>query len=134
MIIGFHKSNKSPWAGYKFGKDDLTWIHEIARQNISILNVFTRPYSLLDLKSNSSLEGIILGYQNSAAVQEKTAQVIFGALEARGKLPVSVGDEFPAGTGFFTRTVDRMSYGLPEAVGMNSVKLQKIDSIIDVAI
>lgn len=134
VIIGFHKSNKSPWAGYKFNKDDLNWIHEISRQNISILNVFTRPYSLLDLKSNSSLEGIILGYQNSAAVQEKTAQIIFGALEARGKLPVSVGDEFPAGTGFFTRSVNRMSYGLPEAVGMNSRKLQKIDSIIDIAL
>ncbi len=134
VIMGFHKSNASPWAGYKFSKNDLAWIHEISRQNLSVLNVFTRPYSLLDLKSNSNLEGIILGYQNSPAVQEKTAQIIFGALEARGKLPVRAGDDFPAGTGFFTRSVNRMSYGLPESVGMNSRKLEKIDSIIDIAI
>lgn len=134
VIMGFHKSNASPWAGYKFSSIDLKWIHEISRQNISILNVFTRPYALLDLKSNSSIEGIVMGYQNSPAAQEKTAQIIFGALEARGKLPVSIGDNFPAGTGYFTKSIDRLSYGLPESVGMNSVKLEKIDSIIDLAL
>src|SRR5690606_3049418 len=107
------------------------WIHEISRQNQTILNIFTRPYSLLDLKSNSSIEGIILGYQNSTAAQEKTAQILFGALEARGKLPVSAGDDFPEGTGFYTTGINRLSYGLPESVGMNSRKLQRIDSIIN---
>ncbi len=134
VIIGFHKSNASPWAGYKFSRNDLTWIHEISRHNMTILNVFTRPYSLLDLKANSTVEGIIMGYQNSAMAQQKTAQIIFGAAEARGNLPVTVGDEFPAGTGFYTRSIDRLAYGLPESVGMNSTKLNKIDSIIDIAI
>ncbi len=134
VIIGFHKSNASPWAGYKFSRNDLTWIHEISRHNMSILNVFTRPYSLLDLKSKSTIEGIILGYQNSAVAQQKTAQIIFGAAEARGNLPVTLGEDFPAGTGFYTRSIDRLSYGLPESVGMNSSKLEKIDSIIDLAI
>lgn len=133
VIIGFHKSNNSPWAGYKFSKEDLTWIHQISRQNASILNVFTRPYALNDL-SSSSIEGIVIGYQNSDIAQEKTAQVLFGALEARGKLPVSVGDDFPVGTGFFTKSLDRLSYGLPESVGINSLKLKKIDSLIDVGL
>ncbi len=134
VIIGFHKSNASPWAGYKFGSNDLTWIHEISRHNMSILNVFTRPYALLDLKTNSTIEGIIMGYQNSKVAQEKTAQIIFGAAEARGNLPVSVGEEFPEGTGFYTRSINRLAYGLPESVGVNSLKLNKIDSIINIAI
>ncbi|HSP40519.1 MAG TPA: serine hydrolase, partial [Gillisia sp.] len=134
VVIGFHKSNASPWAGYKFSSQDLTWIHEISRHNMSILNVFTRPYALLDLKSKSTLEGIIIGYQNSVVAQERTAQIIFGAAEARGNLPVSLGEEFPSGTGFYTRSIDRLAYGLPESVGVNSLKLSKIDSIIDIAI
>ena len=133
VIIGFHRSNNSPWAGYKFSKDELAWIHEISRQNVSILNVFTRPYALNDLPS-SAIEGILLGYQNSDVAQEKTAQVLFGAIEARGKLPVSVGEEFPAGTGFFTKSLDRLSYGIPESVGMNSLKLQKIDSLVNLGL
>lgn len=134
VIIGFHKSNASPWAGYKFSRNDLTWIHEISRHNMTILNVFTRPYALLDLNSSSTVEGIIIGYQNSTTAQEKTAQIIFGAAEARGNLPVTIGDDFPAGTGFYTRSIDRLAYGLPESVGLNSRKLSKVDSIIDLAI
>ena len=133
VIIGFHKSNASPWAGYKFSKEDLAWIHEISRQNISLLNVFTRPYALMDLPA-SSVESILIAYQNSTIAQEKAAQILFGGLEARGKLPVSIGDEYPVGTGFFTRSLDRLSYGLPESVGMNSVKLQKIDSLINLGL
>ncbi|MCM4158851.1 beta-N-acetylglucosaminidase [Antarcticibacterium flavum] len=134
VIIGYHKSNASPWARYKFSRDELTWIHEIAKNNLSILNVFTRPYALLDLNSSSLMEGIIMGYQNSPIAQEKTAQILFGALEARGKLPVSAGEEFPAGTGFYTRAVNRLSYGIPESVGLRSTGLAKIDSLVDLAI
>src|SRR5690606_4307557 len=134
VMIGFHKSNASPWAGYKFSRNDLTWIHEISRHNMTILNVFTRPYALLEMKSSSTVEGIIIGYQNSKVAQEKSAQIIFGAAEARGNLPVTIGDDFPAGTGFYTRSIDRLAYGLPESVGLNSGKLNKIDSIIDLAI
>ena len=134
VILGFHKSNTSPWASYKFSKDELTWIQEIARNNITVMDVFTRPYALLDLKSSSNLEGIVVSYQNSAVAQEKSAQIIFGALESKGRLPVSLGINFPAGTGYNTKALDRLSYGIPESVGMNSQKLQKIDSIINVAL
>ena len=133
VIIGFHKSNASPWAGYKFSKEDLTWIHGITRQNVSLLNIFTRPYALMEV-SGSTVEGIMVAYQNSAIAQEKAAQILFGGLEARGKLPVSIGNEFPVGTGFFTKSLNRLSYGLPESVGMNSLKLQKIDSLINVGL
>jgi len=134
VILGFHKSNASPWASYKFSKDELTWIQEIARNNTTILDVFTRPYALLDLKSSSDLEGLVVSYQNSAVAQEKSAQIIFGALEAKGKLPVSLGNNFPVGTGYYTKVLDRLSYGIAESVGMNSQKLKKIDSIINVAL
>jgi beta-N-acetylhexosaminidase len=134
VIIGYHKSNDSPWAKYTFDNTELTWIHEIARNNSTILDVFTIPYALMDLNSSSHLEGIVVSYQNSEAAQEKSAQIIFGALDAKGRLPVSISKEFPAGTGYYTKSIDRLSYGYPEAVGMNSYKLQKIDSLINSAI
>ncbi len=134
VIIGYHKSNASPWAKYAFSKDEQTWIHEIARNNTTILDVFTRPNALMDLNSSSNIEGIVMSYQNSEASQQKSAEIIFGALEAKGRLPVSISEEFPAGTGYFTKSLNRMSYGYPEAVGMNSIKLQKIDSLINLAI
>ena len=134
VLIGYHKSNASPWAKYAFTKEELSWIHEISRNNITILDVFARPYALMDLKSSSNIEGIVMSYQNSEAAQKKSAEIIFGALGAKGRLPVSISEEFPAGTGYYTKSLNRLSYGYPEAVGMSSYKLQKIDSLINVAI
>ncbi|MCP9200443.1 serine hydrolase [Gramella sp. GC03-9] len=134
VVIGFHKSDKSPWASYKFSQKELVWLHEIARQNKTVLSLFARPYALMDVKSFANLEGIVVGYQNHPVAQRKVAQVLFGGLPAKGRLPVSIYHEFPEGTGFNTKAVDRLSYGIPEQVGMNSARLNKIDSIVNYAI
>ncbi|GGZ49558.1 glycoside hydrolase family 3 N-terminal domain-containing protein [Mesonia mobilis] len=134
VIVGYHKSNSSPWASYQFSDNELVWLHEIARKNTTILSVFARPYAVLDIKSTTNLDGIVLGYQNSQIAQEKTAQVIFGALPAIGKLPVSLGENFPVGTKFTTQNLHRLAYGMPESVGINSAKLHKIDSLAQLAV
>src|SRR5690606_7256703 len=134
VIIGFHKSGASPWTSYKFSEKELTWIHEIARTNEVILNIFTSPYALLDLKFSKNIESIMVNYQNTPVAQRTAAQIIFGALCAEGRLPVSAGPEFPEGTGLSTEDLQRLSYGVPESVGMNSYKLKRIDSLINATI
>ncbi|HET8854960.1 MAG TPA: glycoside hydrolase family 3 N-terminal domain-containing protein [Salinimicrobium sp.] len=134
VIIGFHKSNESPWSDYQFSEKELAWLYEIARKNKVILNIFTSPYALLDINAVTNFDGIVVGYQNHPVIQQKAAQLIFGAITARGKLPVSIGDNFPVGTGYYTKDLHRLSYGLPESVGMNSYKLRKIDSLLALAI
>ena len=134
VIVGFHKSNENPWKSYRFSSKDLLWLHEISKENNTLLSVFTSPYSLLDIRSTTNIQSILMAYQNSEIAQQKAAQVIFGAIEAKGKLPVSTGIEFPEGTGYETKTIERLSYGAPETVGMNSFKLKKIDSIVNYSI
>ncbi|MFD2518582.1 glycoside hydrolase family 3 N-terminal domain-containing protein [Salinimicrobium flavum] len=134
VILGYHQSDESPWAKFRMSQKEQAWLYEIARKNKVILNIFTRPYTLLDLNSTGNFEGIQIAYQNNKLAQEKAAQVIFGAIEAKGKLPVSAGEDFPQGTGYRTRNIHRLAYGLPESVGMNSYKLRKIDSLVKQAI
>ncbi len=131
VIVGFHKSNASPWKDYKFKDRELVWLYEIARLNTTILNVFARPYAMLDVLTTTNFEGVLMAYQNSIVAQEKAAQLLFGAFESKGKLPVSLREDFPEGTGIETRSLKRLSYGLPESVGMNSYKLNRIDSIVN---
>ncbi|MGY8933827.1 MAG: glycoside hydrolase family 3 N-terminal domain-containing protein [Flavobacteriales bacterium] len=128
-IIGFHKSNANPWKGYKFTELELTRLYEIARNNKVILDVFARPYALLDLTIPLNIDGIIMSYQNSKVSQELSAQLIFGAITAKGSLPVSIGEIFPLHTTNFTRNQNRLQYGTPESVGVSSIKLKKIDSL-----
>ncbi|SDX17728.1 glycoside hydrolase family 3 N-terminal domain-containing protein [Aequorivita viscosa] len=129
VIIGFHKSNDNPWRKFEFTDKELVWMYEIARTNTVILDVFARPYAMLDLKTTANFEGVIMSYQNSKISQQLSAQLIFGAREAKGKLPVSLGEDFPLNTNFNTKSLRRLQYGTPESVGMNSHKLRKIDSL-----
>jgi beta-glucosidase-like glycosyl hydrolase/CubicO group peptidase (beta-lactamase class C family) len=134
VIVGYHKSNANPWKSYKFKDKELVWLYEIARTNTVILNVFAKPYALLDLKTTENIESILVSYQNSAVAQQKAAQLIFGAIPSKGNLPVSCGDNFKAGQGIHIKPLNRLSYGLPESVGMNSDKLNRLDSIAQYAV
>ncbi|MCG2419096.1 serine hydrolase [Aequorivita sp. F47161] len=131
VIIGFHKSNDNPWKKFEFSQNEIVWLYEIARTNTVILDVFARPYAMLDLKTTANFEGIIMSYQNSEISQKLSAQLIFGAREAKGKLPVSLGEDFPLNTSFKTKSLRRLQYGTPESVGVNSYKLKKIDSLVN---
>ncbi len=134
VIIGFHKSNENPWKKFQFSENELVWLYEIARTNTVILDVFARPYAMLDLKTTANFEGIIMSYQNSKISQQLSAQLIFGAREAKGKLPVSLGEDFPLNTFLQTKSLRRLQYGTPESVGVNSFKLKKIDSLANLGI
>ena len=134
VIVGYHKSNAHPWKSFQFETQELVRLHEIARRNKTILSVFASPYSLLDVKSFTNIEGILIAYQNSKNAQEIAAQTIFGALEANGKLPVSIKENFPVGTGWQTKSLQRLQYSIPESVGMSSVQLSKIDSVAEVVL
>ncbi|MCK7590924.1 serine hydrolase [Subsaxibacter sp. CAU 1640] len=134
VIIGLHKSNANPWKDYKFTDQELVWLYEIARTNTVILDVFARPYALNDLKSIENIEGIVMSYQNSEIAQRKSAQLIFGAIAAKGHLPVSTGENFKVKDGITYNAIQSLSYGLPERVGMSSEKLKKLDSMALLAI
>lgn len=134
VIIGFHKMNDNPWQDYKFEDRELVWLYEIARTNTVILDVFARPYSLIDVATIENIEGIVMSYQNSAIAQQKSAQTIFGALASKGTIPVSLGEHFKAGDGIQCLALQSLSYGLPESVGMSSKKLKRLDSIAQYAV
>ncbi|MCB0474320.1 MAG: serine hydrolase [Flavobacteriaceae bacterium] len=127
VIIGFHKSDATPWKNYKFTDRELVWLQEIAREKKVILDVFASPYSLLDVKTFANIDGILVSYQNNSTAQDVSAQMIFGALTTKGKLPVSIGTTFPVGTGLKSTDLRRLSYGYPEQAGMSSALLSKVD-------
>ncbi|MER3373047.1 MAG: glycoside hydrolase family 3 N-terminal domain-containing protein [Allomuricauda sp.] len=132
VIIGFHKSNESPWKGYKFSKNELFWLEEISRLRTSntILTLFAKPYALLDVLNFGTMDGVVVGYQNSKIAQEKAAEVIFGAIGATGKLPVSAHGEFPVNTGIEVKPIQRLGYSIPERVGMSSSQLAMVDTLV----
>ncbi|UKM64141.2 serine hydrolase [Flavobacteriaceae bacterium GSB9] len=134
VIIGFHRSNESPWKAYSFSKQELVWIDEIAKNTTVVLDAFVKPYALSDLKNIDNISSIIVSYQNSKVAQQKSAQLIFGAIEAKGALPVSIEPYFKAGLGISLNAIERLGYTIPERVGMSSLKLKHVDSLAQIAV
>lgn len=132
VIIGYHKSNESPWKAYKFSKKELDWLEEIAKERSSnlILSVFAKPYALLDVPSLNNIDGVVVAYQNSKLAQEKAAQLIFGALPAKGKLPVTAHPDFPVNKQLKLKSLLRLGYSYPEQVGFDAQKLAQVDTLM----
>ncbi|NOS55952.1 MAG: serine hydrolase [Cyclobacteriaceae bacterium] len=87
-----------------------------------------------DLKFIQSEGTLIAGYTDDNQTQQAAAEVIFGGLPAKGQLPITVSEELKINNGILTDTLDRLSFALPEEVGMDSRALEKIKNIMKEAI
>ncbi|WP_461531934.1 glycoside hydrolase family 3 N-terminal domain-containing protein [Sinomicrobium sp.] len=134
VVIGHHRSDETPWKGHDFTTKELSWLNEIAKSKKVILVSFVKPYSLLKLNTLNGIESIVVAYQNSAVAQRKAAEVIFGGIGSKGKLPVTAHKQLPVNTGLQTPSLHRLQYGIPESVGMDSHQLEKIDSLVEEAV
>ena len=132
IIVGHHKNNESPWKSYKYTSEELNILNELSTLRTSnlILTEFAKPYALLDIKSLVGIDGIVVAFQNSLLAQEKAAQVLFGAIPAKGILPVTVHPDLPVNKGIQLDSLLRLGYSFPERVGMNSSKLAAVDDLV----
>ncbi|MFV8323999.1 glycoside hydrolase family 3 N-terminal domain-containing protein [Flavobacterium sp. LS2R12] len=133
VIIGYHKSDVA-FRNDDFKSNELFKINFLAKNNNVILDVFAKPYSLLPITNFDDIEGLLVSYQNSTIAQIVSAELIFGAIEAKGKLPVSINNNFKVNDGLATEKLNRLGFTTPENVGMNAEILSKIDGIANKAI
>ncbi len=133
VIVGLHKSDKTPFESYKFSSVEKNTLELISKSSKVILSVFSKPYALMDIDLKN-ISSIVIPYQNNIVAQKKSAQIIFGAIGSKGSLPVSINKAYPLGTSIKTKPLKRLSYGHPLNQGFDIKKLNKIDSIAEFAI
>ena len=133
VVVGFHKSTKSPFDPYKFNQSEIETLELLSKNKNVILNIFAKPYALMDLDM-TNISSILVSYQNNVIAQNKSAQIIFGALPAVGRLPVSISKKYPLHSSIKTKTINRLSYGLPSDKNFDLDILNSIDSVVEDAI
>ncbi|WP_432670411.1 glycoside hydrolase family 3 N-terminal domain-containing protein [Flavobacterium sp. SM2513] len=133
VIVGFHKADGA-WKNHEFKTSELAKIDSIAKYKHIILDVFAKPYSLLSIADFENYDALIVSYQNTDVSQIVSAEIIFGAVGSKGKLPVSINDYFPVNHGWETNPLNVLGFSAPENVGMNSLILVQIDAIVQKAI
>ncbi|WP_420385020.1 glycoside hydrolase family 3 N-terminal domain-containing protein [Roseivirga sp.] len=131
VIVAVQGITNSPRNQHGVNSEDVNWIKSLQEKTNVIVVAMGNAYSL---QYFDGVKNLICTYEDNDITQDITPQIIFGALKAEGKLPVTAGTGFKAGMGIETLTTNRLSYGLPVEVDMSIDTLRKIDSIIEEAI
>lgn len=133
VIIGFHKADGA-WKKHSFSSQELIWLDSIASKKKVILTVFAKPYTLIPIKSFPKIRTVVLAYQNNYIAQTVAAEVVFGAIGAKGKIPVSISGAFRVNDGISTRTLNRLGFTTARNAGLDPAKLSQIDVLAQRAI
>lgn len=128
VIIGIHNTSRSPRKDFGITDKTIEIVRNLNAAHPTIVGLFANPYSLDIFKGIEDVSGLVLGYEGTPLAQEYAAQLIFGGIAAKGKLPVTGSEYFPAGTGLSTEK-NRFKYSIPLDEGFNGNKMNLIDSI-----
>lgn len=131
VIIGLH--DLSSYASRNFGltQSELAFIKTLQQQYKVVVVNFGSPYAL---KYFDDVEVLVNAYEEDALAQDAAAQALFGAVAFRGRLPITASPKATFNTGIQTQSLNRMGYGLPESVNLNSDILRRIDFLMADAI
>ena len=135
VLVGAHLNNIRPGTNYGIQPTTAAWVKEFSTNGKAIITIFGNVYSINKLEGLNNAQHLIMAYQLTPFTEELSAQLIFGAIGAKGKLPVTVNEQFKYGAGLETPAIGRLKYTIPEEVGLDSKWLSfKIDSLANNAI
>lgn len=117
VITGAFLSNETVYKPYKLSANSKAILSALPKDKKKILSLFTSPYGLKDLDL-SNLDAVTVQYQNTKDAQTAAAQVIFGAIDSEGTLPVDINTNLKEGQGIVTKHIKRLGFTAPENVGL----------------
>lgn len=132
IIVHYGKTSNSPSKRFGFTESNAAFIEKLAKKNRLVFLWNGNPYGLKYLKSPNSYAAIVCGNTESKMQQEILAQGLVGTRTLNGKLPISTGT-FKVGTGLdIPKSRNLLNSVKPEQVGVNSFKLEVVDSLVKV--
>lgn len=135
LLVDAHLNNIRPGANYGLRPRTAELVQGLAETGRAIVTVFGNAYALDKLPDIERARAIVMPYQLTQNTEELSAQLIFGAIGASGKLPVTVNQRFRYGDGLPVQAIGRLKYTLPEEVGIDGAYLtRQVDSVVNVGL
>ena len=130
VVIGLHAYSRRPGSGNYGISEPADWlVQHLQNTQRTITFVFGNPYVIKNYCNTSVL---VACYEDDAITQSTGADLLYGRLQAKGHLPVTVCENYVYGSGIVT---DRLlNHVKAEELGFNPQKLLQIDSIVNDAI
>ncbi|WP_460962394.1 glycoside hydrolase family 3 N-terminal domain-containing protein [Spirosoma litoris] len=145
ILVDVHLNNIRPATKYGLQTKTAGLLGELVATGKAVVTVFGNVYALDKLtfpmdtaqpsRNIEQARAIVMPYQLTTYTEELSAQLIFGAIGASGKLPVTVNQRFRIGDGINIQPIGRLKYTIPEEVGIDSRYLaQQVDSLVNVGL
>lgn len=131
VVTVVHDMSRYKARGFGLTKGTRLLLDQLSAQTGAVICLMGSPYSLSAIKKDAAV--ILVGYEDSEYSNDIVPQLLFGGLPAKGRLPVSAGPDFQFGKGKLTTPI-RLSYGLPEEIGLRSSDFSALDFIAKDAI
>ncbi len=130
VIIAVQNYSRRPANHYGLNAAERLIVNQLQEEMPAVTITFGNPYAI---RYFCDAPTIIAAYEDDSLTHKAASDVIFGRLEPKGKLPVTVCSNFRFGMGITSlKPVERpeqLEATTPESVGMNSKVLDRIDSL-----
>lgn len=99
VIIGIHNYNRKPEKNFGISDAAISLVKKLQEETNSATLVFGNPYAI---KNFCGAGNLIACYEDDPIVQQAAADLLEGKYMAKGKLPVTVCDQYQFGSGITT--------------------------------
>ena len=131
VVVGIMGVTNNPNKGFGINGTDINFIKKLSEKKTVITILFGNAYGA---KNMTDFSHHIMAFENNEFTQSLVPEIIFGARNAYGMLPVSVSEDLRIGTGGYLEGLGRLAYSIPESEGLDSRKLSEIDQIMEISI
>jgi beta-glucosidase-like glycosyl hydrolase/CubicO group peptidase (beta-lactamase class C family) len=131
VLVALQSLGRLPATNFGIAPETQLLLRELTKPGQRVvLSVFGSAYAVAKVRDYDRASAVVLAYQESVDAQQLAAQLIFGGIGARGKLPVTVANNLPAGFGLTTQPGQRLAYAHPEDAGMDRRLEARVDSVM----
>jgi len=128
VVIAVHGLTRFPGKDFGMSSVSIDLIKKIDAEKPTTLFLFGNPYAAA---SFCSLKNILICYEDEEIIHDVAANMLSGTMMPRGKLPVTICETMPSGTGI---NLEIMPYTDPGRVGVSANQLLAVDSLANDAI
>lgn len=128
VVIGVHAYNRTPANNFGISKAAVDLVNSLQKKHKSITFVFGNPYAI---KNWCHAKNIIACYEDDSIIHNVAIDLLQGKTGAKGKLPVTVCDQFKYGWGII---YDALAPVDPSSLRIDSKKIGFIDAIAEDAV
>lgn len=135
VIISIHNTSTRVASNFGITEQMNKAIDRLKDKSKVIVVVFGNSYTLTKLTQANKGKALLLGYEDTYLPNFIAAQILFGAIQPTGKIPVSPDSTYYVGQGITKMdSTGVLKYSLPQEFKLNTKKLALIDSIANSAI